>query len=106
VIRKFALQNAIAHDGKADKGSVMSRVLGERPDLRSRAKEVASAVDKVLREVNAIRPEEQRKQLEALAPELLIEKKSERPVGLPELAGATKGKVVMRFAPGPSGPLH
>ena len=106
VIRKFALQNAVAHGGKADKGAVMSRVLGERPDLRARSKEVAVAVDVVLREVNALPVEEQRRLLEALAPELLIEKKSERPLGLPELAGATKGKVVMRFAPGPSGPLH
>lgn len=105
-IRKFALQNALQHGGKADKGSVMSRVLGERPDLRAKAREVAAAADRILAEVNAMSPEAQRAALEALAPELLVEKKHERHEGLPDLEDAVKGKVVMRFAPGPSGPLH
>ncbi len=105
-IRKFALQNALAHGGKPEKGAVMSRVLGERPDLRARAAEVAAAVDPILAQVASLSEDEQRTALQALAPELLIEKKTERPTGLPDLEGAVVGKVVMRFAPGPSGPLH
>lgn len=105
-IRKFALQNALSHGGKADRGSVMSRVLGERPDLRAKAKEVAAAMGPILDEIHKMTEAEQRKALEALAPDLLTEKKVERPTGLPDLQGAVEGKVVMRFAPGPSGPLH
>lgn len=105
-IRKFALQNAVEHGGKADKGSVMSRVLGERADLRPRAKEVAVAADRILSEVNAMPADAQRAALQQVAPALLGEKKRERHEGLPPLQDAVKGKVVMRFAPGPSGPLH
>jgi len=105
-LRKFALQNALSHGGKAEKGAVMSRTLGERPELRARAGEASDAADAVIREVNAMSEAEQRKALEALAPDLLVEKKTERPAGLPDLRGAMEGQVVMRFAPGPSGPLH
>ena len=105
-IRKFALQNALAHGGKPDRGSVMSRVLGERPDLRAKAKEVAAAMGPILEAVSRLTEAQQRAELERVAPELLVEKKTERPTGLPDLEGAVEGKVVMRFAPGPSGPLH
>ncbi|HKZ60380.1 MAG TPA: glutamate--tRNA ligase [Candidatus Thermoplasmatota archaeon] len=105
-VRKFALQNALSHGGKAERGAVMSRVLGERSDLRAKAGEVAKAADRIIKEVNALTEGEQRKTLEALAPELLVERKAERTTGLPDLEGAVEGQVVMRFAPGPSGPLH
>lgn len=105
-VRKFALQNALVHGGKADKAAVMSRVLGERSDWRARAAEVAKTADRIILEVNALPEAEQRRALEALAPDLLVEKRAERPTGLPDLEGATEGRVVMRFAPGPSGPLH
>ena len=34
--KKFALLNAIEHSGKADIGSVISRILSENADLRKR----------------------------------------------------------------------
>lgn len=84
----------------------MSRVLGAHAGLRSRAGEVAARVQQVLDEVNALTPAAQREELEASAPELLEAKPAERTGGLPDLKGAVEGKVVMRMAPGPSGPLH
>ena len=105
-IRKYALLNALQHEGPAQKGAVMSRVLGERSDLRAQAKELGARVDEVIAKVNALPPDQQRAELEASAPQLLDEKKRERPTGLPDLPGAVEGKVVMRMAPGPSGPLH
>lgn len=87
-------------------GAVMSRVLGQFSELRSRAKEVAARVQAVLDEVNALSPDAQRDELEASAPELLEGKTVQKGGGLPDLEGAVDGKVVMRMAPGPSGPLH
>src|SRR3989344_1308922 len=49
---------------------------------------------------------EQRKELESIAPELLEEKKKEEGPRLKPLPNAEKGKVIMRMAPSPSGPLH
>ncbi|HEX9708532.1 MAG TPA: glutamate--tRNA ligase [Candidatus Thermoplasmatota archaeon] len=105
-IRKFALQNALQHGGQGQRGAVMSRVLGTFADLRARAGDVAQRVQAVLDEVNALGPEAQRAELESSAPELLEARPAERPGGLPDLMGAADGKVVMRMAPGPSGPLH
>jgi glutamyl-tRNA synthetase len=104
LVRKFALQNAILHDGKADSGSVIGKVIGAKPELKSEIKEVMEVIKSVVSEVNKLPLEEQRKQLESLAPELL-EKKTAKKTGLPDLPNV-EGEVVMRFAPGPSGPLH
>ena len=50
--------------GKAQKGSIMGRILGEAPEFRSRAREASTIVDEVLSEVNSWTQERQRKTLE------------------------------------------
>ena len=40
IVRKYALQNALEYDGDGQIGSTLGRVLAERQDLRSRAKEL------------------------------------------------------------------
>ena len=102
--RKYALQNAILHDGKADKGSVIGKVIAAKPDLKSDIKEVMKVVESVVADVNTLSLEQQKKALKAEAPELL-EKRGERKIELPNLPNIEE-EVVMRFAPGPSGPLH
>ncbi len=103
--RKYALQNAVHHGGKADAKAVMGKMLAEQPDLRSRVREIAPEVEAVVREVSALDPEAQRAELEAIAPELL-ERKEAKQAEFPPLPGAEEGKVVVRLAPYPSGPLH
>jgi glutamyl-tRNA synthetase len=39
-IRKAALLNAVSHDGKAQAGAMVGKVMGERGDLRSKIKEL------------------------------------------------------------------
>ncbi|MBI4739265.1 glutamate--tRNA ligase [Candidatus Woesearchaeota archaeon] len=105
IVRKYVLQNAVRYEGKADPGRIMSKVLGENPDLRSNAKEITQKIKAAVKKVNAMSLDKQRAELEKIAPEFL-EEKSTRREGLKELPGAQQGKVVMRFEPSPSGPLH
>jgi glutamyl-tRNA synthetase len=104
LVRKYALQNAILHDGKAEAGAVLGKVIAQKPELKSEIKEIMGVVKSIVAEVNSLTLDEQKKLLEKEAPELL-ERKSEKRTELPDLPDVEK-EVVMRFAPGPSGPLH
>ena len=106
VIRKYALQNAVLYGGKANAKAVVGKVLAEDPEMRSRAKEITSMAENIVLLINSIPLEEQRKMLENIDASMLKKEKGERVHVLPDLPDALEGKVVMRFAPGPSGPLH
>lgn len=105
-ILKYALHNAVKYNGKANPGSVIGKLLSEHPELKDKMKDVAKEVNSVIREVNAMKPDAQLKQLKEIAPELLEKKEKPKTHELPELENAVDGKVVMRMAPYPSGPLH
>jgi len=106
-IVKFALANAVKHNGKANEKAVMNKIMGERPELRSKAREIIKIVKDVVKDINSLTLEEQLNKLKEIAPELLEEKKREEIKGLPPLPNVEKWeRVVMRMAPFPSGPLH
>ncbi len=105
LILKYALQNAILHDGKANYKAVMGKIMAENPELRKRAKDLISEVKKVVEEVNSLGLEKQRRKLEEIAPELLERKKKEEKKELEDLPDVN-GPVRMRLAPSPSGPMH
>lgn len=71
-IRKLALLNAVRHDGKAQTGSVVGKLLGEKPELRSKAKEIARLVGEVVQEVNSLSLSEQKGIVEERWPEALV----------------------------------
>ena len=104
-IRKYALQNAIRYEGKANPGNIIGKVIGENPELKTKGKELMKEIQQIVKEVNKLGIEKQTAELEKLAPELL-EKKAVEKEALKPLKNAEKGKVVMRFAPSSSGPLH
>jgi len=112
LVLKCSLQNAVLHDGKADIGAVIGRVVAENPELRESIGKVKNEVAKAVRSVNFISLEEQKRRLEKLAPKtkslvtLKREKKEKEKQALPELRDVVLGKVVTRFAPCPSGPLN
>ncbi len=105
IILKYALQNAILHDGKANYKAVMGKIMAENPEYRKRAKELIPEVKKIVEEINAMSVEKQREELEKIAPELLERKKKEEKKELEDLPDV-HGEVRMRLAPSPSGPMH
>ena len=89
-----------AQYGEAKSKSVIGKAMGKYPELRSSAKELMQIIDDVINEVNSLSPEELKPYLPSKKPK--VEKVVERE--LPPLNNTEK--VVLRFAPGPSGPLH
>ncbi len=104
-IRKQALKNAFLHGGKASAGSVISKILGEFPEYRKNAGELAKLVNIELEKVNGMSAEEIAATVHLEFPEFEVKEKKVQVHNLPELRNV-KGSVVMRMAPSPSGPLH
>lgn len=102
--RRMCLQNAVQHGGRCEPKGLVGRIMAGFPEHRANAAGVAAALVAAGAVVNAMAPEEQKAALSAEAPELVDAPKKERRTGLKELPNV-KGKVVMRFAPNPNGPL-
>ena len=101
-IRAYALKNAIHYGGEARTSSVISALFNEGLK-RSEVKKYSKKVNEIVVEVNKLSSEEQTREFRKL--EKLISVRKGRK-GLPKLPSAKKGKVIMRFAPSASGPLH
>lgn len=106
-LERNALLNAASHGGKADIGAVVGKSVGESPELRSMAGDVARAAVDVVKKVNSLSPEEQQSLLEERYPEALrardmkkAQQKAEEKAHasqFPPLPGAAKGRVVLRL---------
>jgi glutamyl-tRNA synthetase len=60
LIRKAALLNAVSHDGKAQPGAMVGKVLGEKQELRTRVKELSGVINTIVNEVNSLSLAEQK----------------------------------------------
>ncbi len=116
--RRLALANALDHGGTAATKAVLAKLLGAAPELRPAAKELGPRIAAIVDEVNALPKDALETALAQLggAPQGEGPPRTARrattsvgaPAGgptLPPLEGDTSA-VVMRLAPGPSGPLH
>ena len=109
LIRHLALQNSYQYAGKGQAGSVISRIMGSREDLRQYGKFIAPLVAKEVANANAMAESEGLESIKSIleneAPDLLEKKVQTRREGLPELPNLGDKKPVLRFAPNPNGPL-
>ena len=100
--RAYALKNALAHDGKAQLGTVISSLFHDglkKNDVGKYVKEIS----KIVSEVNSLSLEKQESEFENIKDGISERKGRE---GLEELPNVPKKGVIMRFAPSPSGPFH
>ncbi len=106
--KKYALQNAVQHGGRAQPRPVLGKLLSSLPELRSDVKALSQIVDEVVEEVNKLSLSEQTKALEEQWPELLVKEKGKREERvLPPLPNVEKYPLVhTRFSPNPDGALH
>ncbi|HIH11738.1 TPA: glutamate--tRNA ligase [Candidatus Woesearchaeota archaeon] len=106
IILKHALKNALDFQGKVNLNVILGQVLKENPTLRTQVPAVQKAIAATIKDVEKLSLPQLTEKLQKLAPELLQaqEEKIEGP--LKPLPNAQQGKVVVRIAPSPSGPLH
>jgi len=64
IIRKYALQNAVKYNGKANIGAIVGKVLAENPKLKSDIKNISKEIRKTVGEINSLSCDEQKKELE------------------------------------------
>tara|TARA_Y100000034_G_scaffold20758_2_gene23831 strand:+ start:14544 stop:16241 length:1698 start_codon:yes stop_codon:yes gene_type:complete len=104
LILKFALQNAVKFNGRANPGAIVGKLLGDKPELKSQMKEIGKEISRIVKHVNLMKRESQVAKLKEIDPSLLEKKKkvSKRQAGLQELQGAEDGKVNTRIPPEPS----
>src|SRR3989344_2014788 len=101
LILKYALKNASEYNGKANFGSVLGKILSEKPELKQNIKELSKEIIGIIKKINSMKLNDINK---ALSKYEFHEVKREKHV-LPELKNVD-GNVVTRIAPYPSGPLH
>jgi glutamyl-tRNA synthetase len=106
--RRLVLQNSVQHGGVARPGPVLARLLATEPDLRSRSSEVADAIRAAIDVVTPLSPDERATELARLGGPEADRGPVAKDTGgeFPDLAGAERGRVVLRMAPFPSGALH
>lgn len=102
LIRKYALQNAVRFNGKATAGAVIGKIIAEKPGLKDDMKNTSKKVNEIIKKINSLSLEQQKEELEKIAPELLEKKKETEERNIFAFLGLKENeKVNTAFPPGP-----
>ena len=96
-IRKMTLQNAFEHEGETRDKIILGKILGTKPEFRTKVKEISIEIAEIVSSVNKLSIDEQKKEIDENFPEILAPKeKIKEREGLPELKNAQQGNVITR----------
>jgi len=74
-IRKITLQNAFEHGGETRDKIILGKILGTKPEFRTKVKEISQDISVIVAEINQLSNEEQKKEIDENFPEILVPKK-------------------------------
>jgi glutamyl-tRNA synthetase len=103
---RYAVKNAALHGGKADVGALVGKLRALHSEIH--IKKTMEIALEAVKKVNAMKPEEIKKEFAKFEKEGYELKPKEKTELLPRLQWAESGKekVVTRYAPNPNGPFH
>ncbi|MCX6798721.1 MAG: glutamate--tRNA ligase [Candidatus Diapherotrites archaeon] len=105
---RYAVKNAFLHEGKADVGAVVGKIIAlHREEKGFDIKKAMPAIQEAVKKVNALGMQEITEEYNRFEKQGYELKPKPKREGLPAIDFAEKGeKVVTRYAPNPSGPMH
>ena len=107
LVFKHSLFNASQHSGKANLGSIINKIIAEKPELKSDIKNLMQAIKPIVEKINSMSPEQQIKLLQKDFPDMKSETKHTEKFPLPSLPNFNSyEKIITRFSPNPNGHLH
>lgn len=105
LMKAYALENALLHNGKASVNAVISKLFRHGLD-KDEIPSIMPKVNNIVDYVNSLIIEKQKQEFNSLSI-LLPEKKRERRLELPNVKAEVGAEgIVLRLGPFPSGPLH